>query len=86
MSCPVLLYADDLKIFNDIRDTTHCTLLQNDLITISDWCSANNVALNVGKCCVISFTKKKKKLLYPYNINDNTLVTKDVVRDLVVSL
>lgn len=40
LSCPCLLYADDLKIYSSITKTEDCVILQNNLKAIVDWCAA----------------------------------------------
>lgn len=84
LSCPSLLYADDLKIYTKVEVPQQCIALQNDLNTVSDWCIANQMNLNVGKCNVISFTKKKSRLLHDYYIENEILNRKAVIRDLGV--
>lgn len=84
LSCPSLLYADDLKIFCGIEDARDCTKLQDDLRTVSDWCLTNKMSLNVNKCCVISFTRKHSKIIHQYLISDKILNRSEIVRDLGV--
>ncbi|KAL0818744.1 hypothetical protein ABMA28_008072 [Loxostege sticticalis] len=40
--------------------------------------------LNIDKCCVITFTRKKNKIIHSYYIHDTFIGRKDVVRDLGV--
>lgn len=82
LSCRCLLYADDLKVFHSIKTDFDCTLLQNDADTISEWCNANFMHLNVRKCCIITFTNKKSHIKYDYAIEGQTLERKTVVKDL----
>lgn len=84
LSSRCLLYADDLKIYNDITDTASCIVLQKDLNTVSNWCVLNGMSLNVNKSCVISFTKKKNRYIHQYYIGDKVLSRSEVVRDLGV--
>ena len=84
ISCNTLLYADDMKIFTSVRGDEDCVELQNDLRTVSEWCVYNKMKLNIEKCCMISFTRKKNILHYTYNINDKNLSRRSVVRDLGV--
>ncbi|KAL0871637.1 hypothetical protein ABMA27_004163 [Loxostege sticticalis] len=84
LSSPALLYADDLKIFTSIVDEKNCLTLQNDLNVVANWCSSNLMYLNIDKCCVITFTRKKNKIIHSYYIHDTLIDRKDVVRDLGV--
>lgn len=82
--CPCLLYADDLKIFCSIKNNSDCMLLQSDLDTLDKWCKLNKMHLNIQKCFVLSFSRKKQKVMFPYNINGFTLARNSVARDLGV--
>jgi hypothetical protein len=82
LSCPCLLYADDLKVYTSIKSSSDYATLQKDLHTVSDWCSINRMSLNVNKCCVISFTKKKNRVVHSYLIRDKTLKRCDIIKDL----
>jgi hypothetical protein len=53
-----LLFADNLKIYRQVSSSEHCVMLQNDLETIDKWCRQNNFSLNIGKCSVVSFSRK----------------------------
>lgn len=79
---PCLLYADDLKIFTNIYDIRNCIKLQSDLMAVQKWCEDNSMQLNAKKCVVISFTKKRHKIIYDYTINNITLERKVIVKDL----
>jgi Reverse transcriptase (RNA-dependent DNA polymerase) len=53
-----LFYADDLKIFHEIKDTNYAIFLQNKLDELVKWCNNNNLHLNIEKCKSISFVTK----------------------------
>lgn len=82
LSCPCLLYADDLKVFTTVSNSSDASRLQSDLNTLSDWCARNHMRLNIQKCFVISFTTKKQKLTFDYSLNGNVLARNQVARDL----
>ncbi|XP_028163224.1 uncharacterized protein LOC114354852 [Ostrinia furnacalis] len=84
LSSHALLYADDLKIFTSVDRKSNALVLQNDLKVIDDWCSSNKMSLNVDKCCVITFTKKKNRFVHSYYIRDQLISRRDTVRDLGV--
>lgn len=81
-----LLYADDTKIFIQIKDKNDCSLLQKDLNNLTKYCEVNNLFLNVDKCYVISFTRKNKPIENIYTLSDKTLKRVNEVRDLGVYL
>lgn len=83
ITCPCLLYADDLKIFTEVNSINDCQMLQNDLRSLSEWCTINKMSLNVGKCFIVSFTRRRSnKIIYTYTLNEKTLDRKSVAKDL----
>ncbi len=83
--CRFLLFADDLKLFCRIRNSTDVILLQEDLGKFVEWCDSNKLELNIEKCKAIRFSSKK--LLDPptYFIKDRKLETTLSVNDLGVT-
>lgn len=79
-----LLYADDIKIFRQINSLSDCQILQRDIDNILLWCKENNLDLNVSKCNVVRFTRKKLIINFEYKINDFVLSSLETVRDLGV--
>jgi hypothetical protein len=49
-----LLFADDLKIFRNIKSAEDCKLLQSDVESVQMWCSVNSTEINTSKTNVIS--------------------------------
>ena len=83
--CNKLMFADDLKIFNSVASISDCHQLQQDLDNLYLWCVNNKLHLNVAKCYVMTFTKKKIHILqYDYYINNYTLNRLKESRDLGV--
>lgn len=82
LSSYYLLYADDLKIFRKISDANDCRILQTDLNRIVEWCNANCLHLNIEKCNMISFTRKRAVTTFNYDINGKTLRRASTVKDL----
>ena len=84
ITCPYLLYADDLKIYSTVRDFKDCLVLNRDLAIVANWCVPNKMSLNVEKCFVICFGSIKKKINYASSLNGIELQRKSVVRDLEI--
>ena len=82
LECDKLIYADDLKLFKNIKSEDDCRKLQKELDKISQWCSLNRLDLNVGKCKVVSYTKKKNKFHYNYSIMGTILERDTLIKDL----
>ncbi|XP_063904731.1 uncharacterized protein LOC135123784 [Zophobas morio] len=79
-----LLYADDLKLFRVIRTDTDCALLQKELDGFVAWCKINGLEINISKCKILRFSRKKMLMLFDYNIEGNKLEHVDVFCDLGV--
>ncbi|KAG5867756.1 hypothetical protein JTB14_013833 [Gonioctena quinquepunctata] len=79
-----LLYADDLKLGRELRDIADCVELQKNLDGIAEFCSVNELQLNEGKCKVVTFTRKKKPIMWQYAIGATTLERLDHIKDLGV--
>lgn len=43
LKCDKLLYADDMKIFNNIYSEDDCILLRDDLERVNQWCQSNRL-------------------------------------------
>lgn len=84
ISCEKLLFADDLKIFGTITRVQDCIYIQQQLNNVIHWCRDNYLSLNVNKCKVVSYTRKKHKILHNYVI-DNIVLDRCVsIKDLGV--
>jgi hypothetical protein len=68
----VLLYADDLKIFNAIKSVEDNLVLQDDLNSLDNWCIENKLFLNVKKCEVMSISRKKNRDDFSYKLGNQT--------------
>jgi Reverse transcriptase (RNA-dependent DNA polymerase)/Endonuclease-reverse transcriptase len=80
-----LMYADDLKIFRPIHDLTECSLLQEDLKNLENWCRVWKLTLNISKCNVITFTNKRKNVVsFEYMIGSDKLTRVCAIKDLGV--
>lgn len=80
----LLLYADDTKIFRIVKNISDCEKLQDDLNNLVSYCEINNLFLNLDKCNVITFSKKKNVINYSYNLSGKTLNRVTEIRDLGV--
>lgn len=61
-------------------------VLNNDLVTIFEWCHRNELALNINYCKTISFTERVSLFPYKYTINENVFVCVVIIEDLGVIL
>lgn len=80
------MFADDLKFFRKVNSSLDSELLQRDLDSLFGWCSANGMSLNISKCYVIRFTRKRRSFSRTYHINGAPLSEVDSIRDLGVTI
>lgn len=83
-SSQVLLFADDLKIFKEIKNNYDCYLLQKDINSIVYWSQNNELQFNVSKCKIMTFSLKMNCILTNYSINNETLKRVQNCKDLGV--
>lgn len=83
----ILLFADDLKIFLEIKSVNDARQLQNDINIIVDWCTLNGLRVNINKCNTMTFTRKQQNNIFTfnYNINDVALNKVNSCKDLGVT-
>ncbi|CAI6353391.1 unnamed protein product [Macrosiphum euphorbiae] len=65
-SSKVVLFADDIKFFSEITSPSDCLQLQSDLNTFSLWAQRIDLTLNLNKCHVMSFHRKRTCIIHPY--------------------
>ncbi|EFA13487.1 putative RNA-directed DNA polymerase from transposon BS-like Protein [Tribolium castaneum] len=83
-TCAKLLFADDLKIYTEIKSIEDCLTLQNNINAVVKWCNENRLYLNPSKCNVMSYTKKREFLEFVYDISSVTLHRTFIIKDLGV--
>lgn len=86
LSCQKLSYADDLKLFHVIDAPNDALFLQSQLEIFANWCRINSMSLNVTKCSIISFSRKRIQFNYDYSLNATSLKRESNVKDLGVIL
>ena len=84
ISCNKLLFADDLKLFTEIKSINDCQFLKNNLESVMKWCGRNRLHLNKDKCSMVSYSRKKRIIEYDYIIDGVTISRVDKIRDLGV--
>lgn len=85
-SANYLMYADDTKIYYNIKKLSDCEDLQQDLNNLNKYYSENNITININKCMHITFTRKKKAIMFDYTISNTNIKKTNQVRDLGVLL
>lgn len=80
----LLCFADDMKIIYPISSLADAASLQSDLIRLDKYCEENCLDLNPSKCCVVTYSRKRKLVEYDYTLKNVSLSRETVVRDLGV--
>lgn len=86
LNCNYLLYADDLKLYRTIKDSSDHQSFQEDLDRFSEYCRINNLALSLDKCKCITFTKKRLPSIFDYTLCGSKLHRVQKITDLGVTL
>jgi hypothetical protein len=69
----ILLFADDAKIYKTVNSTLDCDDLQIDFDNLSTWCNNNDLAINIKKCNILTFCRKRFVIIYNYMLCDSGL-------------
>jgi hypothetical protein len=56
--CCFLLFADDFKIFPNIKSAEDCKLLHSDIGSVQNWYIENCMKISIFKTSIICFTRK----------------------------
>lgn len=80
----LLSFADDMKIFKEVKNQADALALQEDLCRLDTYCVNNKLDLNVSKCVIMSFSRKKLPIHFSYSLKGHSLVRVSEMRDLGV--
>ena len=80
------LFADDLKLFHEIRSDEDVHTLQQDLDAVTRWAANWKLKLNARKCKSFDITLKRKIIDLSSSINSTALENVTSIRDLGVLL
>jgi hypothetical protein len=81
-----LLFADDLKMYGDIKSVKDCKAFQVDIDSIQQWCVENCMEFNIQKTKTIYFTRKNVSVHFNYYVSDVLILRTDSIKDLGVIL
>ena len=68
-NCSIRLFADDCLLYRVVESTRDAAALQWDLRQLCRWADNWEMDFNPSKCYVLTITKKRSPLSYPYTIN-----------------
>ncbi|CAH8475308.1 unnamed protein product [Schistosoma guineensis] len=81
VSSDLLFFADDVKLWREIRNQDDMQALQEDLTRLQSWADDNGLTFNTSKCKVVHLRHVAD---YSYNLDNSSLVVSEVERDLGV--
>ena len=82
LECPVLLLADDAKIFKEIRSQDDIEAMQRDLRRLENWSEKWLLDFNADKCATMHIGHRNPQV--SYDLNNKQLKVSDVEKDLGV--
>lgn len=80
-----LLYADDLKLYREIKSESDSEALQGDVDAIYQWSVVNNMEFNISKCCIMTFGRMRNPILFNYTLDHASITRKFEIKDLGVT-
>lgn len=69
-----MLYADDVKIYQEVRNRSDWNFIQNDLNAVSEWCDYNKLELNINKCKFMVLSRQLLCEIFNYSIKGEKLL------------
>ena len=69
----IRLVADDAILYREIKSNTDCTILQEDLNRLANWETKWLMEFNPSKCQILSVTRKKCPIKFPYKLHNEAL-------------
>ncbi len=78
------LFADNSKLYRNITSVRDCNQLQQSITNVNAWSQDKNMKFNGSKCKVLSVTRKKAPVSFPYHLGSKELLRVDDEKDLSV--
>lgn len=79
-----LIYADDMKLFMTVKTLSDASNFQQDLVLFCNWCTNNDLCLNVPKCKHMFFCRNRNPIHCRLFLNSERVDTVSQMRDLGV--
>ena len=83
-SSTTALFADDCKVFKEIKSRDDCSNLQNDLNALHQWSNKWEMSFNASKCKVLTITRSRNPISFDYHLDGKVLEHVGEFRDLGV--
>ena len=82
----VLIYADDMKLYMEIKTQSDFQAFQQEIDFFHKWCTKSLLDLNVKKCSIISYTRKHTNNNFECTLGQQSVERCSKIRDLGVIL
>lgn len=82
----IITYADDMKLYMEIEKLSDVSLFQSEVDSFYQWCTKSLLQLNVKKCYIVSYTRKRSHIDVNITLGKQTVTKCDKIRDLGVIL
>lgn len=82
----VLIYADDMKLFLEIKNDDDHNVFKNEIQIFYTWCCKSLLELNIKKCNLISYSRKRTTPNMSIVLGNEHVKKCDKIRDLGVIL
>ena len=86
LSSTTRLFADDTMIYLAVKNKEDAALLQSDLDLLEEWESRWMMEFHPNKCELISITRKRTPVSYPYTLHNHVLKHVQVIKYLGVAI
>ena len=90
LKCNAYLFADDMKIFTDVKNNSDALKLQNDFNLVVKWTDLWLLKLNISKCKVLNIRTHPNSIINNYYISlgekDQYLLNSNCEKDLGISV
>lgn len=82
----VALFADDSKVFKEIKSREDCVSLQKDLDALHQWSVRYKMNFNASKCKILTISRSHAPIKFDYNLDGSILENVGSFKDLGVIL
>lgn len=82
----VLIYADDMKLFLEIRNDNDFDIFNNEIRAFYTWCCKSLLKLNVKKCNIITYSRKQNTPNFSIALGNQIVQKCNKIRDLGIIL
>lgn len=82
----LLIYADDMKLFLEIKNDDDIHNFKNEILVFYTWCNKSLLQLNVKKCNSITFSRKRNTPNIVISLGQQNVPRDNRIRDLGIIL